>query len=106
MRTFVFLCAAIMFGFTAAATAASTNAAWFARTWQTEDGLPNDNVNSLAQTSDGFLWVATPIGLARFDGVSFDDISLAKFINQESRGITALLQNHSGGLTLETDRGM
>ena len=72
MPAFVFVCAATIFGFTAVAAAGSTNSDWFARTWQTEDGLPNNNVNSIAQTADGFLWVATPLGLTRFDGVTFD----------------------------------
>ncbi len=104
MRTFVF-CAAILFGFTAAATAASTNSDWFARTWQTEDGLPNNNVNSIAQTADGFLWVATPVGLARFDGVTFDYISLTNFVGHSNRGVTTLLAGRDGGLRLQMDRG-
>ena len=64
------------------------HASWFARTWQTEDGLPNDNVNSLAQTPDGFLWVGTPLGLARFDGVTFDDISMTNFVGRANRRAT------------------
>jgi ligand-binding sensor domain-containing protein/signal transduction histidine kinase len=105
MRIFVFLCAAV-FSFATTAATVSTNFDWFARTWQTEDGLPNNNVNDIAQTSDGFLWVATSRGLARFDGVSFDDISLTNFISKENSGISTLFQNHSCGLTLETGRGL
>jgi ligand-binding sensor domain-containing protein/signal transduction histidine kinase len=41
------------------------------RTWQTEDGLPHNVVQAIAQTPDGYLWVGTPSGLARFDGVRF-----------------------------------
>jgi Two component regulator propeller len=104
MRTFVF-CAAIIFGFTAAAAADSTNSDWFARTWQTEDGLPNNNVNSIAQTADGFLWVATPLGLTRFDGVTFDDISLTNFVSNSNRGVSALLTTPDGRLRLQMDRG-
>jgi ligand-binding sensor domain-containing protein len=40
-------------------------------TWTTEGGLPQNFVTALAQTSDGFLWVGTLNGLARFDGVHF-----------------------------------
>ncbi|MEN9285921.1 MAG: hypothetical protein RLZZ179_3414, partial [Verrucomicrobiota bacterium] len=36
-----------------------------------EAGLPAPTVHSLAQTSDGYLWAATPRGVARFDGVRF-----------------------------------
>jgi diguanylate cyclase (GGDEF)-like protein len=39
--------------------------------WDTNDGLPQDSVNAMAQTPDGYLWVATQEGLARFDGLSF-----------------------------------
>jgi signal transduction histidine kinase/ligand-binding sensor domain-containing protein len=41
------------------------------KTWRTEDGLPSDGVNALAQTKDGYLWICTNAGLARFDGARF-----------------------------------
>ena len=40
-------------------------------TWQTEQGLPLNTVQSLLQTRDGYLWVGTGGGLSRFDGVRF-----------------------------------
>ncbi len=33
-----------------------------------EDGLPSNSVTALAQDSNGFLWIATADGLAKFDG--------------------------------------
>ncbi|HEY1787137.1 MAG TPA: two-component regulator propeller domain-containing protein, partial [Verrucomicrobiae bacterium] len=40
--------------------------------WSSEDGLPQNSVNCLAQTPDGYLWVGTRSGgLARFDGDRF-----------------------------------
>jgi ligand-binding sensor domain-containing protein len=39
--------------------------------WQTEDGLPHNLVQAIAQTPDGYVWLATQEGLARFDGVRF-----------------------------------
>jgi len=45
--------------------------AWFARVWQAEDGLPENNVTGVLQTKEGYLWVSTHIGLSRFDGVAF-----------------------------------
>ena len=41
------------------------------RTWGVDEGLPSNRVTSLTQTPDGYLWVATLGGLARFDGVRF-----------------------------------
>jgi hypothetical protein len=39
--------------------------------WQTRDGLPINEIFSIAQTPDGYLWLATPEGLVRFDGARF-----------------------------------
>lgn len=39
--------------------------------WTREDGLPSSSVTAIAQTRDGYLWVGTYNGLARFDGVKF-----------------------------------
>ncbi|HEU5069975.1 MAG TPA: two-component regulator propeller domain-containing protein [Verrucomicrobiae bacterium] len=39
--------------------------------WTTEDGLPNSSVTGIVQTPDGYLWIGTYNGLARFDGVRF-----------------------------------
>src|SRR3954447_19443732 len=45
---------------------------YLVHTWQTEKGLPQNWVSSIAQTPDGYLWVGTRYGgLARFDGVRF-----------------------------------
>jgi ligand-binding sensor domain-containing protein len=39
--------------------------------WTTSNGLPQNSVVKIAQTRDGYLWLATHDGLARFDGVRF-----------------------------------
>jgi signal transduction histidine kinase/ligand-binding sensor domain-containing protein len=39
--------------------------------WTTDNGLPQNNVNNILQTSDGFLWMTTFDGLVRYDGVRF-----------------------------------
>ncbi len=44
---------------------------YWARTWQTDDGLPRNTITSIAQTPDGYLWLGTPFGVIRFDGVTF-----------------------------------
>lgn len=39
--------------------------------WGTGDNLPGSSVTAITQTPDGYLWVGTYDGLARFDGVRF-----------------------------------
>ncbi len=39
--------------------------------WTTEEGLPQNEVKSILQTQDGYLWLGTPSGLVRFDGMRF-----------------------------------
>ena len=39
--------------------------------WTQQDGAPSD-INALAQTTDGWLWVGGGDGLFRFDGVRFE----------------------------------
>ncbi len=41
------------------------------RGWSTEDGLPQNTVQTIVQGHHGYLWFATQEGLARFDGISF-----------------------------------
>src|SRR5262245_10131203 len=39
--------------------------------YQSEQGLPYRTILDIAQTPDGYLWIATPEGPVRFDGVRF-----------------------------------
>src|SRR5437879_8839375 len=39
--------------------------------WTRKDGIPAAFIYSLAQTQDGYLWLATTDGLVRFDGRPF-----------------------------------
>src|ERR1043166_8228735 len=40
---------------------------YVSRVWRTQDGLPESRIRAIAQTPNGYLWVGTPGGLARFD---------------------------------------
>src|SRR5437764_14681015 len=44
---------------------------YLTRVWQAENGLPHNKVTAIVQTPDGYLWLGTYGGLARFDGVRF-----------------------------------
>jgi ligand-binding sensor domain-containing protein len=54
--------------FPSACVAVTTTAyeGFLIKTWQTEDGLPQNSVTSITQSRDGYLWVATYGGMARF----------------------------------------
>jgi ligand-binding sensor domain-containing protein/signal transduction histidine kinase len=39
--------------------------------WFAEDGLPSSRVRSVHQARDGYIWLATSQGIARFDGFQF-----------------------------------
>ena len=39
--------------------------------WKSDKGLPQNTAAAITQSPDGFLWIGTQGGLARFDGLSF-----------------------------------
>lgn len=88
-----------------AALADSTNSAWFTRVWRTSDGLPNNNVTAVVQGRDGYLWVATPLGLARFDGIRFTPFSYRVSDSLEDEGVRTLLPSRAGGLWVVPGEG-
>jgi hypothetical protein len=45
------------------------------REWHVSDGLPDEVVHEVVQDSQGYLWVATESGIARFNGLRFDSYS-------------------------------
>ncbi|HWD92630.1 MAG TPA: two-component regulator propeller domain-containing protein [Verrucomicrobiae bacterium] len=71
------------------------------RVWQAEDGLPNNIVQAIAQTPDGYLWVGTREGLALFDGEQFHMVELTQESSQPS--ITCLLACADGSLWIGTE---
>lgn len=55
----------------------AVEAAWIHHAWQTDDGLPNNDVVCLSQAADGAMMFATRGGLARLDGLRLGMIDLA-----------------------------
>ena len=73
--------------------------------WDTEDSLPSSTVTSIAQTPDGYLWVGTYNGLARFDGarfVTFDPVNKPALTQTRVEG---LFLDANGTLWINTFRG-
>jgi signal transduction histidine kinase/ligand-binding sensor domain-containing protein len=90
---------------TACVRAVSTDSKWALHVWQSDDGLPNNNVTSIAQTPDGYLWVANPFQLVRFDGVQFEAFSPTAFGANPNLGVHVLLKSSDRGLWLAMDHG-
>jgi ligand-binding sensor domain-containing protein len=67
--------------------------------------LPDNLVQAITQTLDGFLWVGTGHGLARFDGVSFTVFNAKNTPEIENSSVTALCADRAGGLWIGTDGG-
>lgn len=76
------------------------------QTWGTEEGLPQSSVHSLAQTPDGYLWIATEGGLARFDGTSFTLFDHTDETAFRSDDICCLLDRGAEGLWIGTSDGL
>lgn len=90
----------------APAQAPTTDSAWFARAWQTEDGLPEHTIVGLEQTPDGYLWVATHRSLCRFDGMRFQEFAPASPAGPTENQIRAMLSDRHGRLWLAKDGGI
>ncbi len=73
--------------------------------WQVEEGLPQISVTSIAQTPDGYLWLGTFNGLARFDGVRFTVFDEANSPALGGSSILRLITDCQGGLWIMTQEG-
>lgn len=73
--------------------------------WQDRDGLPENSVNAITRTRDGYLWLGTFEGLARFDGVNFTVFDRNNTPALGSSQVLALLEDHAGNLWIGTNGG-
>jgi ligand-binding sensor domain-containing protein/signal transduction histidine kinase len=80
------------------------------QSWQREQGLPQNSVRALLQTRDGYIWVGSEDGLARFDGMRFVPFDVREgwrsapvsVLFEDSRG-TLWIGTFGGGLTCLRD---
>ena len=111
------LCAVLILGAMAATLRAQPPTLAFGAyrvdTWRAGGGLPgslpSNNVNFLAQSADGYLWLATPAGLTRFDGLRFELMTpaLAPALRDRLPYLTwPMWLDRRGALWVTTDRGM
>jgi len=73
--------------------------------WTPAAGLAGSWVRGIAETPDGFLWIATSGGLSRFDGRDFANFTAADEPALTGNGIAALARRSAGGLWVGLDLG-
>lgn len=73
--------------------------------WQPQNGLPGQTVQAFAQTSDGYLWIGTSEGLARFDGERFKVFVRENTPEMRENSVFCLLAGRDGTLWIGTEGG-
>ncbi len=76
------------------------------QSWTMENGLPQNTVQALAQTRDGYLWLGTEQGLARFDGIAFTVFDKTTSPAIPGNDIRCLLATEDGSLWIGTSEGL
>jgi len=76
------------------------------RRWTTEDGLPQNRVACMQQTRDGYLWLGTWFGLARFDGLRFTVFNKQNTSALVQDAVSALAADSEGNLWVGTRAGL
>lgn len=74
--------------------------------WGRLDGLPFSGVTALAVGTDGYLWIGTQEGLARFDGVQFAVFDKRTTGAFEDHFVTSLAAGADGELWIGTREGL
>ena len=73
--------------------------------WRIQDGIFSGEPTAIAQTTNGYLWIGTPNGLMRFDGVRF-----SPWVSVDgqplSQSVYSLLADRDGSLWAGTGGGI
>ncbi|HEX5219321.1 MAG TPA: two-component regulator propeller domain-containing protein [Verrucomicrobiae bacterium] len=86
-------------------TVAGDSSEFLVTNWRTEDGLPHSSVNSLVQAKDGYLWIGTYVGVARFDGTRFVHFSTASLPQLGPGRVSRLFEDRDGVLWIGLESG-
>jgi len=74
--------------------------------WNSANGLPQNTAAAITQTSDGYLWIGTQAGLARFDGSSFEILNKQNRPGLADPEVRGLLARADGSLWIATAGGL
>jgi ligand-binding sensor domain-containing protein/signal transduction histidine kinase len=75
------------------------------RIWRSEDGLPQNKIQAITQTREGYLWIGTSGGLVRFDGVRFVVFDRSNTPALRDDSILSLCPASDGSLWIGTEGG-
>jgi signal transduction histidine kinase/streptogramin lyase len=89
----------------ASASFAATTPNYITRVWTTDDGLPDSRVTDVIQSHDGYLWLGTRSGLARFDGVRFTIFNGGNAPEMQSPHVTSLFESSDGVIWIGHETG-
>ena len=73
--------------------------------WQEAQGLPQNTVLAMTRTRDGYLWLGTVDGAARFDGVRFTVFDQNNTAEIRGTVLQAVAEDDTGALWLAPDNG-
>jgi ligand-binding sensor domain-containing protein len=74
--------------------------------WVMENGLPQNTVQALVQSKDGFVWMGTEVGLVRFDGNGFQVFDRNSSPALPGNDVHCLLSGRDGALWIGTSEGL
>lgn len=78
---------------------------YFRESWTTRDGLPHNTINNIQQSGDGYLWLATWEGAARYDGRDFTVFGRDAVTGLPDAGVRTLFRERDGSLLVAGARG-
>lgn len=87
-------------------TARAADGEYLIKNWTTADGIPHNTVRSVIESRDGYLWIGTANGLARFDGVRFQVFDAANTPELISDNVFSLFEDRRGTLWVRTRSGL
>lgn len=75
------------------------------KNWTSRSGLPQNSVNAILQTRDGYLWFGTEEGLVRFDGTQFTIFNHKNSPELHQSSVACLCETRDGSLWIGTQGG-
>jgi ligand-binding sensor domain-containing protein/signal transduction histidine kinase len=70
-----------------------------------DNGLPQNTVDLVTQTADGYIWIGTYAGLARYDGIKFIHFNRSITPAFKINHVTTLIEDKTGTVWIGTNGG-